>query len=122
MESWRDELYHYGVKGMKWRRQTDSGIDENTAAMRITRRHSLKDAATASRNRYEAQKNMRQGGDRDVLRNNKLMANRFSKVARLERKHSEEYDDKRRGRTKNRKNEGRGIRSKGYTYIRRVLS
>lgn len=122
MEAWKDELYHYGVRGMKWKHHTDSGMSQDESTVKWGRRTSNNDAAIAARSRYEARKLASQKGDPSRIRALKTTAKRFSDVSRYERDLANKAEDRIHKKRKNRKNEGRSIRSRGSTYVRRVLS
>ena len=107
MEAWREELYHYGVKGMKWRRNgrnrvSDSGTDEDSASLRYWKNNGRRDTARGSRMLYETHKMMKSGASPESIHRHKVAAKNTLKVARYERDSAKLASDRiRKKRTKN---------------------
>ena len=128
MEPWKEELYHYGIKGMRWRKRnannvSDSGLSEDAANLKYWDRNRREIASMAARSAYTTRKMMERGvnpgGVRQVAKNLKKVSKHANNSYNT---FKDAIDRKYHKKVKNRKTSGLGVRHKGQSYVRRVLS
>ena len=87
MEAWKDELYHYGIKGMKWGKKKMSRQEQNARAYESAARH-VNDAEYVANYHKDRAKKYQKVSDYHVTTGDYDQANSFQKRANESRKKS----------------------------------